>query len=264
MSYRLLNVGSNAKTIKGDKQGVYRTGILYLAPSDSAGVGNFCPKATPGCRAGCLYFAGRGRFSQTQLARINKSKRFVEDRRGFLADLTADIQRIVRSCKKAGIKPAFRLNGTSDLLWERIPVVVNGTEYENYMAAFPEAIFYDYTKIPLRTNIPSNYRITFSVAENNEQDALLAFKMGFNLAVVFNKTAKNQYPSTFWGIPVIDGDRDDLRFLDPPGSVVALKAKGTAIKDTSGFVRDIKTEWTRPTLPATWGSSFGQWAALLG
>lgn len=34
----------------------------------------------------------------------------------------------------------------------------------------------------------------------------------------------------------VDGDRHDLRFLDPKGSIVCLKAKGQAKNDTSGFV----------------------------
>lgn len=34
----------------------------------------------------------------------------------------------------------------------------------------------------------------------------------------------------------IDGDLHDLRFLDEKGKIVALKAKGDAKKDKSGFV----------------------------
>lgn len=33
-----------------------------------------------------------------------------------------------------------------------------------------------------------------------------------------------------------NGDINDLRFLDPAGHIVGLKAKGTAKKDKSGFV----------------------------
>ena len=42
------------------------------------------------------------------------------------------------------------------------------------------------------------------------------------------------------GLPVIDGDKDDLRFLDPKGGhIVALYAKGAAKKDRSGFVQEV-------------------------
>tara|TARA_R100000654_G_scaffold47993_2_gene74179 strand:+ start:2986 stop:3174 length:189 start_codon:yes stop_codon:yes gene_type:complete len=47
-------------------------------------------------------------------------------------------------------------------------------------------------------------------------------------------------PKKFRGLDCIDGDKDDLRFLDPKGVVVWLSAKGKAKNDTSGFVvRDL-------------------------
>jgi hypothetical protein len=61
-------------------------------------------------------------------------------------------------------------------------------------------------------------------------------KYNANIAVVFRD--KNKIPKVFKGRPVINGDNDDLRFLDPEGVVVALYAKGKAKKDTSGFVID--------------------------
>jgi hypothetical protein len=36
----------------------------------------------------------------------------------------------------------------------------------------------------------------------------------------------------------VDGDKDDLRFLDPQGVIVGLKAKGDAKHDDTGFVID--------------------------
>jgi len=47
------------------------------------------------------------------------------------------------------------------------------------------------------------------------------------------RNAWDHVPVTY---KVIDGDQDDLRFLDPDGVIVGLKAKGQARKDTSGFV----------------------------
>jgi hypothetical protein len=47
---------------------------------------------------------------------------------------------------------------------------------------------------------------------------------------------------TYFGRRVISGDHDDLRFLDPAGVVVSLKAKGRAKTDASGFVVDIRSE----------------------
>jgi hypothetical protein len=48
--------------------------------------------------------------------------------------------------------------------------------------------------------------------------------------------AFNRLPETYLGLPVIDGDQSDLRFLDPQGVIVGLKAKGKGKHDTSGFV----------------------------
>ena len=45
-----------------------------------------------------------------------------------------------------------------------------------------------------------------------------------------------ELPKTWQGKPVINGDESDLRFLDPKGVIVGLKAKGQGKKDTSGFV----------------------------
>jgi hypothetical protein len=55
-----------------------------------------------------------------------------------------------------------------------------------------------------------------------------------NMAVVFRD--KDKIPKSFKGFQVVDGDKDDLRFLDPKGVVVALYAKGKAKQDASGFV----------------------------
>jgi hypothetical protein len=62
-------------------------------------------------------------------------------------------------------------------------------------------------------------------------DVRLALSNGMNVAAVFHKV-----PETYLGRTVINGDETDLRFLDPKGVIVGLKAKGKAKKDTTGFV----------------------------
>jgi hypothetical protein len=95
------------------------------------------------------------------------------------------------------------------------------------MDAFPMVQFYDYTKIPNRRNVPSNYHLTFSRSETNQQHVAMT---QYNVAVVFDTL-----PATYLGRTVIDGTETDLRFLDPNNVVVGLKANGKAKKDTSGF-----------------------------
>lgn len=233
MAKMILTVNHDAKTSKGTKQG-YLTGILYLAPSDISGY-QVCPMAKKaGCESGCLYTAGRGRFSNIQQARINKTKRFFENRAEFLNDLEFSIKSLVKKAEKLGLIPVVRLNGTSDILWENIPF--NG--YENVMVAFPNVQFYDYTKIPTRKNLPKNYDLTFSYSgvqsfETANKKALLNNKLS-RIAVVFDK--KENIPNEFNQKMVVNGDNTDLRFLDDKNVIVALYAKGNAKKENNGFV----------------------------
>ena len=243
---KLLTVG-NPKTAKGEGKG-YLTFILHLAPANMSGY-NVCPMASAGCKAACLNTAGRGGMfagektaaltgaemvsaiqsgtlhNVIQAARIRKTKMYFEERETFLKQLVKEIESGIKLAAKHGLKPAFRLNGTSDIPWENV-TLDNGS---NVMAAFPDIQFYDYTKRTNRTNLPANYHLTFSRSETNEDTA----PADMNMAVVF---AGKTLPTEYKGRPVINGDETDLRFLDPKGVIVGLKAKGKGKKDTSGFV----------------------------
>ena len=239
---KLLSTG-NPKTLKGQSSG-YMTYILHLAPADLSGY-NTCPKATTGCTAACLNTAGRGGMFKKgettnviQKARIRKTKMFFEDRITFMNLLVKDIQLGIKQAAKKGLIPVFRLNGTSDLSWEKYEVLVNEQSYTNVFMAFPEIQFYDYTKILGRkvTGL-GNYHLTFSDADGNDDDVLKAFEQGYNVATVFGIKKSQPMPETYNDVPVFNGDDSDLRFLDPKGVVVGLYAKGKAKKDTSGFVK---------------------------
>jgi hypothetical protein len=235
---KLLSVSRDAKTIKGEKVGIL-TGVLYMAPHTLAGY-QVCPSATEGCMAACLYTAGQGRYSNVQTARLNRTRWFFEGRESFMATLVVDILRLVRKADKEGMKAAVRLNGTSDIAWEKMKVTVSGVEYRSLMEAFPAVQFYDYTKIlgrKLALSLP-NYHLTFSLAENNDAFAQKALEEGYNVAVVMSAKRAEAKPETWGGWPVVDGDKDDVRFNDPKGGhIIALFAKGAATKDTTGFVR---------------------------
>ncbi len=225
---------ANPKIQKGSKLG-YLSFILHLAPADLSGK-EVCPKRTAGCTAACLNTAGRGgmfRKGETtniiQQARIRKTKMFFEDRAGFMAQLIKDIELGIKQAARLGLTPVFRLNGTSDLAWEKYAV----PGARNIFDLFPTVTFYDYTKVLGRkvADIP-NYDLTFSAADGNDADVKKAIAAGMNVAMVFDKL-----PDTYMGRPVINADDTDLRFLDPRGVICGLKAKGRAKKDTSGFVR---------------------------
>ena len=239
---KLLSVG-NPKVLKGIKQG-YNTYILHLAPANLSGY-ETCPKRTVGCTSACLNTAGRGGMfkkgettNTIQKARIRKAKMFFENRAEFMADLVKDIELAIKQSEKKGLIPVFRLNGTSDLSFEKYEVIRNGKLYRNIFSAFADNIFYDYTKILGRkiANIP-NYSLTFSAADGNDNDVAKAITQGYNIATVFGIKKTLPMPDSYLGLPVFNGDESDLRFLDPKGVVVGLYAKGKAKKDETGFVK---------------------------
>lgn len=249
---KLLTTG-NPKILKGQKRG-YLSFILHLAPANLSGY-QVCASSTVGCRAACLNTAGRGGMfagvstkdltgaeeveqirngtlhNRIQAARIAKTQFYFEHRETFLAQLVKEIEAGIKHAERKKLTPVFRLNGTSDVRWESVPI---GTT-ENVMALFPHIQFYDYTKHANRRNIPSNYHLTFSLAESNDANAEVALANGMNVAVVFRTFP---FPSTFKGRAVVNGDESDLRFLDAKGVFVGLKAKGKGKKDTTGFVRE--------------------------
>ena len=239
---RLLSVG-NPKVLKGIKQG-YNTYILHLAPAKLSGY-ETCPKRTEGCTNSCLNLAGRGGMfkkgettNNIQKARIRKAKMFFENRAEFMADLVKDIELAIKQSEKKGLIPVFRLNGTSDLSFEKYEVIRNGRLYRNIFSAFADNIFYDYTKVLGRkiANIP-NYSLTFSAADGNDNDVAKAITQGYNIAMVFGIKKTLPMPDEYMGLPVFNGDESDLRFLDPKQVIVGLYAKGKAKKDETGFVK---------------------------
>jgi len=240
---KLLTVG-NTKTIKGEKYG-YQTFILHLAPANLSGY-ETCPKRTEGCTAACLNTAGRGGMfkpggtNTIQEARKRKTRMFFEDRTAFMATLVKDIESARKAAERKNMIAVFRLNGTSDISFEKYEVVREGKTYKNIFEAFPFTQFYDYTKILGRKVAGAhNYHLTFSAADGNDADVKKAIEQGYNVATVFGLKKTEPMPSVYNGVPVFNGDDSDLRFLDPKGVIVGLYAKGRAKKDTSGFVKMI-------------------------
>ena len=213
---------ANAKVIKGQVMG-YLTAIMHLAPAKLSGY-NVCPMASKGCTAACLNTTGNGLYPATQAARIRKTKLFFEYRDIFMTLLVKDIQALVKKAAKMGLTPAVRLNGTSDIRWETIPV----GSHAHIFDAFPGVIFYDYSKIPNRRDLPPNYSLTFSRSEDNDQACGEMILAGMNVAVVFNVKKDCPLPKKWLGMKVIDGDLTDLRFLDKRGVIVGLRGKGKA------------------------------------
>lgn len=222
------------KTSKGDKRN-YLTGIVYMAPSNIVIGINVCKFASAGCKKACLYTAGHGAFSNVQAARIKRTELFRDDINEFMDTITMEIIKLNKKATRKGTSLAIRLNGTSDICWEKIRSRLTN---KNIFETFPTIQFYDYTKDHTRLDALKgkwgNYHLTYSVSETkaSEKHALRLLPLGVNCAVVFK-----ELPTKYLGHKVINGDLDDLRFLDDKGVVVGLKAKGQARKDQSGFVK---------------------------
>lgn len=241
MNYRIpknLLSKNNKKTIKGEKFG-WITYIMYMSPFTQNDFGkNVCSHASQGCAEACLFGSGfGGMFTDVEKGRINKTNYFLSNRKAFLQQLYTEIEKLEKKHKKD--KLCIRLNGTSDLSWEKFKI--NG---KSLMEHFPSVQFYDYTKNYLRFNrpLPENYHLTFSRSEENDIHAEEILAKGYNVAIVFDKL-----PETYKGYKVVNGDESDLRFKDEENVVVGLKYKKLTGKGAdnkkafeSGFALKIK------------------------
>lgn len=226
---------ANSKILKGEKEGWMTFGI-HLAPSKLSGY-NVCQWASRGCTKVCLNTSGHGAYSNVQKARIEKTKFLKENFSLFSAQLIKEVNLAIKKAKKNGMQLAIRLNLTSDIPWELLDIQDGKTIFD----IFPEVTWYDYTKGYKRMmdfldgKMPANYNLTFSRSESNERHVHAIRAKGGNVAVVFRRSL----PESWHGTPVVNGDKNDLRFLDPRGVVVGLIEKGKARKDDSGFVVEI-------------------------
>jgi hypothetical protein len=252
---KFLSVES-AKAVKAQKYG-FLNGINYGAPARVAGVGNMCPNAGA-CADLCLaMYSGQaamrpeGGTNSVVESRIAKTRYFMAERAEFMREFAYHAANLIATARESDLFPAIRPNGSWDVAFEGLKVsldddsariiskrvgrTVAAGEYRNLMALFPEARFLDYTKIESRMYraLPDNYTLTFSLAENNEAAARRVLAAGGTVAAVF----AGEFPETYLGHPVLNGDSHDLRFFDPPGYVIGLSPKGQRAKaDQSGFV----------------------------
>lgn len=232
----------------------YMNVVQHLAPSLMLSIVSgdayptMCASATPGCfgEAGenCIAGAGRLVTPPARNAMLERTRFFHDSLRekngAYLEVLVREIGRYDAYAKKNGRILALRLNGTSDWPWEKT------SGFRELFGMFPDVVYYDYTKIVNRIvdendrwiGLPENYHLTFSSSETNAADVeRVAKHTKVNVAVIFDpKPGRGETPAEpilyaelgkrFLGREVIDGDLHDLRFLDPPNTVVGLRAKG--------------------------------------
>lgn len=215
----LSQPGSNAKLSKtNDRTDGYSIYSLFLAPANVSGY-EMCLWRTEDCTRLCLNCAGKGSLSSVQQARIRKTQRMVQYPVGFFNNLMAEMMKATKKHHGSPVTPVMRLNGTSDLPWDQIC-----PELFTYFGSLGWR-FYDYTKSFQRARYQP-WDNTFSYSGHNWKDCETLLQTGkARVAMVFDTKRGKQLPTSYRGYEVIDGDKDDLRFLDPTGVIVGLRYK---------------------------------------
>jgi len=225
----ILTTSSHKFEMKNGKK--ITTKGVYLSPANEVSfqlpMFQFTMCSNSGlCAGACINTAGQMVYNQNKQARINKTLAFKGWPKRFCSQLLEEITDESRKALQRGEELHARNNGTSDELWERL------IQMDLFKACTPGfTTFYDYTKFGIGRikGLPDSYHITFSIDENpnSVKNALAYLKAGYSVAVVMHENEKMEVVD----LPgVVDGDLSDHRPLDPPGSIVVLKAKGEAIK----------------------------------
>jgi hypothetical protein len=254
-NYPTLFSTDSAKAAKASGFG-YLNAIHYMAPATLGGAGNMCSHYTLACLYNCLgWQSGQASMVKDLDAGMNnvresrklKAQLFMRDRAEYMNRLARDIIGLERKAIREGLQLCVRLNGSSDLRFERIKFAIDDKTAKalrlphmagisaTILQLFPAIQFVDYTKNPNRLDgAPGNLDLTLSYSVENDADCVKALLSGHNVAMIFD----GGLPSSFAGFPVINGDLHDLRHLDPKGGhIVGLTPKGRrAKKDTTGFI----------------------------
>lgn len=209
---------------RGHESGWLAAGI-YMAPSDTMGLYNVCGSESEFCRATCLGKGKRLGLVPGHRALIARSLYWHFHKPEFQALALKELVGKRRAAEREGLQFCIRMNGTSDIAHESF---AEGHFLQAVLSKFPGVPVYDYTKhfgrvLPgyRRANGVERYHLTFSHSGTNWELCERALEQGVNVAVVFAP----KVPAEYRGRVVIDGDANDLRFLDPPGVIVGLKQK---------------------------------------
>ena len=200
---------------------------LTLSPADEAApyLGkkfNACHGATVVCAAICVgAHQGQGKLDSSRVARIGRTIVMECFRSEFIRLLSIEIKVAELQAMKIGALLAMRLNVASD--WWQMAEEVAGR--------FPSVKFYDYSAIAGAVRNQKNVSRVYSLKDGRLDLALKMLGEGYGVAMVFSISSKSDEPlPEYWnGIPVINGEVDDLWFLRIPTSgpfIVGLKVKG--------------------------------------
>jgi hypothetical protein len=218
----------------------------------------WCQGSSKECRDSCLIFTGNNAAERYNTYRkVAQSHALLNEPVAFARILVHSIEKWMDDCtfykrprKDMEIAPFFRMNVLSDIPWERVAPwffeYFVGKSGENRK----QLKFYDYTKVPARRGLagfPRHYDLTFSLsgeASNTLWAQQEIDRYDSRIAVVFLAHKRkgdrgwttylgrgDEYqeevplPARFWGMPVRDGDRSDVRPHDPGRVCVGLRWK---------------------------------------
>lgn len=234
-------LGTNNKLDKESERAYpYIIKGLSLAPANLSGY-EMCPLRTADCTKACIGVkSGHNRFNAAKQAKINRTIMFVENTDAFMCLLRHELNNFTKYTMKHGKAGVIRLNTYSDVVWEK--------KYPEIFREFNHFQFYDYTKIPKRgpmyednpADWPINYHLTLSYSGYNWDECSRWLEWGQNVAVVFKDCWDNPLPNYWNGYHVVDGDKDDCRWLEEPGVIIGLRTKGS-VKNAGPFFVDPKS-----------------------
>ena len=179
-----------------------------------------------GCMELCLKSSGFAKiFKSVNIARQKKTEFLLNDRIGFINQLDKELFNFNKKCIKNNKTGFVRLNTIS-----AYPFYKTGL-----MQKYSNLIFIDYTKIAKRLfeKLPENYFLMFSFSGRLQysNQVRMALKTDFPISVVF----KCDFPETFLGRQVIDGDKSDLNNALSFNKILGLKFKEINKEDYNEF-----------------------------
>tara|TARA_R110000751_G_scaffold4346_6_gene21246 strand:- start:602 stop:1399 length:798 start_codon:yes stop_codon:yes gene_type:complete len=226
---RDLLTGSQSKLNKATAQATgYVNRGLTMSPANEASEFldryNACHGSSPACVFACVGAkTGQGRLKSSEIARIGRSIVLDIFPKEFRRLLGIEIKIAELQAMKSRATLAFRTNVATD----------NHKLADALSEEFPSVVFYDYSAIPSAVRSQTLVRRVYSLKEGPKRMkiALDLLNEGLGLAVVFAIPSRSSepLPKTWNGVPVIDGDENDLWFTRAPKVgpfVVGLKVKG--------------------------------------
>lgn len=216
-------LSESAKIVKGEKFG-YVTGVQYLPAAERVAGGHTCSHSElADCAGPCLIKSGHMALPEAVEARADRLKLFLKDPALWFEIFKRECATLKRRADSIGFNKAGRCNGTTDLDWTRI--LFEGRSVFEHIDGIQ---WYDYTKNP---NLAQNYlragvSITFSWYKRADSKRVLELlDQGVNIAITYRDSVPEAQTILDRMVPVLDGDRHDLRFLDQRGHIVGLKYK---------------------------------------